>query len=71
MSNKVEIVKIIRARSALDLPALFYLYKYETTEVHRIAWLPKNCYCIVGREAFYEKYDWNIRKLWHTLSFQR
>ena len=41
MSNKVEIVKIIGALRARDLPALFYLYTSETTEVHHIAWLPR------------------------------
>ena len=41
MSNKVEIVKIIGVLRVRDLPAQFYLYKSETSEVHQIAWLPK------------------------------
>ena len=64
--NKVEIVKLISALRARDLPALFYLYKSETTDMHQIAWLPKTVIAIVGREAFYEKYEWNIRTNWRT-----
>ena len=47
ISNKVEIVKIIVALRDRDLPALFYLYKSETTEVHQIAWLPKTAIALL------------------------
>ena len=47
MSNKVQIVEIIGALRARDPPALFYLYKFETTEVHQIAWLPKTAIALL------------------------
>ena len=49
MSNKVEIAKIIGALRARDPPALFYLYKSETTVVHQIAWLPKTAIALLER----------------------
>ena len=52
MSNKVEIVKIIGALRARDLPALFYLYQSETTEVHQIAWLPKTVIALLVERHF-------------------
>ena len=52
MSNKVEIVKIIDALRACDLPALFYLYKSETTEVHQIVWLSKTVIALLVERHF-------------------
>ena len=52
MSNVVEIVKIIATLRARDLPALFYLYKSETTEVHQIAWLPKTDIALLVERHF-------------------
>ena len=72
MSNKVEIVGIVGALCARDLPALFYLYKSETTEVYQIAWLPETVIALLVERHFminmigiFEKFGT------HTLSFRR
>ena len=72
MSNKVEIVKIIGALRAHDPPALFYLYKSETIEVHQIAWLPKTVIALLVERHFMRNMIGIFEKFGtHTLSFQR